>query len=206
MEPFDRRAHWEQVYESKPLTEVSWYQPLPATSIRLIEAAAPAKDAAIIDIGGGDSFLTDSLLEKGYTKLHVLDISGAALERARTRLGSRAGRVRWIHADVTRFRPEQAYACWHDRAAFHFLTDPAEIGAYAGTAARSILPGGGLIVGTFSDSGPLKCSGIPVQRYSGEQLQAVFAVDFELLETFSEEHPTPFNTMQSFVFARFRRR
>lgn len=196
----DLKAHWENIYRTKQLTEVSWYQPTPETSLRLIEDLQIDKDAAIIDIGGGDSFLVDNLLQQGFTNLTVLDISEAAIQRAKTRLGDNASKVTWIVSNIVDFQPDKQYALWHDRAAFHFLTASEDIKTYSNIANSALLPGGHLVIGTFSDRGPLKCSGIEITQYTSESLAEVFSEKFTLAHSEYIDHPTPFDTIQNFVF------
>lgn len=200
MENFDRKNHWENIYETKQLEEVSWYQPIPEASLSFIKEINLPSDAAIIDIGGGDSFLVDNLLKWGYTNVSVLDISEKAIERAQERLGTKAKNVKWIVSDVTAFEPYEKYDLWHDRAAFHFLTDQNEVARYAEITSRNVNPNGFLFVGTFSENGPKKCSGIDIQQYSEETLSKVFINSFEKIKSFTTDHPTPFGTVQNFVF------
>ena len=166
MKNFDRKKHWETIYQTTQLNEVSWYQSTPETSLDFIKHFNMPTTAKIIDIGGGDSFFVDHLLDKGYQDITVLDISEAAIERAKQRLGERAKKVKWIVADAADFQPTVKYDFWHDRAAFHFLTDEQEISSYLETAQHSIKPKGVLVVGTFSKQGPKKCSGIEIKQYS----------------------------------------
>jgi len=184
MEDFNRKNHWETIYDTKALNEVSWYQPLPKTSLDFIESNALTKDAAIIDIGGGDSFLADHLLELGYTNITVLDISEKAINRAKKRLGDKAENVKWIVSDITLFNPTEKYAVWHDRAVFHFLTDTSDIEKYKQIAASAIADNGKMLIGTFSESGPKKCSGIEIKQYSANLLQETFKTDFKVIECF----------------------
>lgn len=206
MEAFDRKQHWEQVYQNKPLETVSWYQPVPETSLAYFRQQQIAADAAIIDIGGGDSFLADHLLQLGYKDISVLDISEAAIERAKERLGADAIKIQWIVSDILAFKPSVAYDCWHDRAAFHFLTKDEDIQTYRLLAAAHIKAGGLMIMGTFSENGPKKCSGIDIRQYSVEELKGLFQTDFELIASEQTDHPTPFDTIQHFTFCCFRRR
>lgn len=203
MAEFDRKAHWETIYTNKQLHEVSWYQPHPETSLKLIEKWAKSKEARIIDMGGGDSFLVDHLLDAGYTHLTVLDISEKAILRAKERLGNRAEQVAWIVADATQFEPVEHYDIWHDRAAFHFLTEANEVATYVKNAANGVAPNGTLIVGTFSENGPEKCSGIPIRQYTEESMTAAFSGIFEKTDCLTVEHPTPFGTTQDFRFCTF---
>jgi 2-polyprenyl-3-methyl-5-hydroxy-6-metoxy-1,4-benzoquinol methylase len=171
----------------------------------LIEDGGIPLSSKIIDVGGGDSFLVDHLLDKGYTAITVLDISEAAIQRAKQRLGNRAAKATWIVSDVTRFKPSEKYDVWHDRAAFHFLTDPVDIGKYVELVEASIAPGGKLIVGTFSETGPKKCSGIDIKQYSQEDLTSVFSKRFTKNSCLNVDHETPFNTVQNFTFCSFKR-
>jgi 2-polyprenyl-3-methyl-5-hydroxy-6-metoxy-1,4-benzoquinol methylase len=201
------KSHWENIYSTKQLQEVSWYQPTPATSLALIEMLNLSADAKIIDIGGGDSLLVDNLLAHGFENISVLDISKRALERAQRRIGQdNAAKVNWIEADVSSFDPEGFYDVWHDRAVFHFLTDTAAVAHYVKIASEHIKKGGYLIIATFAEDGPLKCSGLHIQQYSEESLVSVFAENFEALKIFKEMHKTPSGTEQSFVFALLRRK
>ena len=206
MEHFDNKAHWENIYATKELTNVSWYQPVPQTSLEFLEQANLAKKAKIIDVGGGDSFLADHLLEAGYTDITVLDISEKALERAKARLGEKAARVKWIVSDASAFVPTETYDCWHDRAAFHFLTEEQDIARYMNVLSRGIKSGGTLILGTFSENGPTKCSGIPIKQYSEASMIARLSDHFEQVACKTVDHPTPFNTVQHFVFCSFTRK
>lgn len=202
----DRKLHWEQVYAQKQPTEVSWFQPRPEYSLRLIAASGVDKSQPIIDMGGGASRLVDNLLDEGYRDISVLDISAAALQHTRARLGGRAAQVSWIEADATAFEPPKSYALWHDRAVFHFLTDPADRQAYRQRLARGLRSGGHLIIATFALDGPEKCSNLPVQRYSPEALSAELGSDYTLVETLSEGHITPAQKEQRFVYCRFVRK
>ncbi len=199
-----RKEHWEKVYTTKQPNEVSWTQAVPKISLELIRRSGISKSASIIDVGGGDSLLVDHLLDEGYTNITVLDISSAALERAKQRLGEKASRVKWIVCDVTEFTPTQSYDLWHDRAAFHFLTSSEDVAAYLAITSEFVT--GFMTIGTFSDSGPDKCSGLEVHKYSEEALQDQFTKDFKRIECVTEEHITPFNTTQHFLFCLFARR
>jgi SAM-dependent methyltransferase len=195
------RDHWEQIYKTKPIDKVSWYQVHAETSLRLIVGTGAPLSAAVIDIGGGTSVLVDDLLAAGYTTITVLDISSAALAVARQRLGPAAERVEWLVDDITQAQlPEQAYDIWHDRAVFHFLTVPQHRRAYIAAVRRALRPGGHIIVATFADDGPLECSGLPVQRYSPDELHAEFGEKFALVRHEREIHLTPFGTKQRFVY------
>lgn len=200
MEQFNRKSHWENIYKSKPLETVSWYQPHPETSLNFVRDFNLPKTAKIIDIGGGDSFFVDHLLELGYEAITVLDISDAAIQRARQRLGSKADGVKWIVSDILDFKPSEQYDFWHDRAAFHFLTEIGEINTYINIASRAIVENGSLVVGTFSESGPTKCSGIDIKQYSENTLTEQFRKLFTKEKCITVDHSTPFNTTQNFVF------
>lgn len=201
----DLKEHWENIYSNKKLEEVSWYQPTPETSLKFITEMDLPKNAAIIDVGGGDSFLVDNLLKLGYTNISVLDISGGALKRAKERLGKEAERVTWIEADASDFQPDKQYDLWHDRAAFHFLTDEDKIGSYLKTLENSVKPGGHVVLGTFSDKGPDKCSGIVIRKYSTEELGSLLSNDFEKLKCMNLDHHTPWDSVQNFSFCSFRK-
>lgn len=205
MDNFDRTKHWENIYQTKELNEVSWFQPTPETSLNLINKTAISKDAKIIDVGGGDSFLVDNLLDLGYQDITVLDISNSAIERAKKRLGKRSKLVKWIVSDVTKFKPSQKYDCWHDRAAFHFLTDEKEIAQYVKTVSDSIIESGNLILGTFSENGPKKCSGIAIKQYTANSLDDQFSKIFQKIECNTIDHQTPFGTTQNFIFCIFKK-
>jgi SAM-dependent methyltransferase len=202
----DIRAHWENVFSTKTANEVSWFQPYPKTSVTFLELFKLPLNAAIIDIGAGDSYLVDVLIEKGYENIYVLDISATALERARTRLGEKASKVHWIVSDITDFIPAVKFDFWHDRAAFHFLTSEEKIDKYVHLAEQSINPGGYLVLGTFSEKGPAKCSGLEIKQYSQASMSARFEFNFERIKCVEEDHITPFNTVQNFLFCSFKRK
>lgn len=202
----DRTTHWQNVYATKSETEVSWFQASPAISLEMIRAASPDRAAAIIDIGGGASRLVDALLQDGYRNLAVLDLSANALDVAKKRIGATASTVDWIVADATTWRPAKTWDVWHDRAAFHFLTDPRDRAAYVERLRSAVAPGGHVIIATFAPDGPEKCSGLPVQRHDSASLSAELGPEFELVETRSETHHTPWHSTQAFQFSRFRRR
>ncbi|RFP66658.1 class I SAM-dependent methyltransferase [Hymenobacter lapidiphilus] len=199
------KQHWETVYETRQPHEVSWTEEVPQTSLEFIHAFELPSQAPIIDIGGGDSRLVDFLLAEGYENLTVLDISGAALARARQRLGPAADRVRWIEADIRGFIPPQQYALWHDRAAFHFLTTASDMAHYLALARQAVAPQGYLTMGTFSTDGPTACSGLPVQQYDEASLTQQLQQGFTKLRCRTEDHLTPFQTSQNFLFCSFRR-
>lgn len=202
MEKKDRKAHWEKIYSTKQLNEVSWYQPTPDTSISFLKDSNLPKDAAIIDVGGGDSFFVDYLVEEGYSNVTVLDISERAIERAKFRLGVDASKVTWLTSDVNDFLPSTIYDFWHDRAAFHFLTNPTEIKQYKETVESAVKPNGHVVIGTFSKTGPLKCSGIEITQYSHSDLIQLFD-SFQIVTDLEVKHGTPFDTTQDFIFCHF---
>lgn len=197
----DAKAHWESVYSTKSPDAVSWFQAHAEESLQLIAASGVGSGAALIDVGGGASSLVDDLLAAGYRDISVLDLSAAALAAARQRLAARAGLVHWIEGDITQVDlPPARYDLWHDRAVFHFLTDPAARQRYVEQVMRAVRPGGHVIVATFAEDGPLQCSGLPVMRYSAEQLHAEFGERFQLLAERRESHRTPFGSLQRFVY------
>lgn len=205
MENFDRKKHWEQLYKTKELSDVSWFQPTPETSLDFFKQFNVPTSAKIIDIGGGDSFLVDHLLELGYQDISVLDISASAMERAKQRLGDKANYVKWIVADAVNFKPTEKYDFWHDRAAFHFLTDEQEISSYLETAGQYINTSGVLVIGTFSEQGPKKCSGIEIKQYSETTMTNRLKNYFKKIKCLTVDHKTPFDTIQNFVFCSFRK-
>lgn len=195
------KNHWEKVYATKSAQSVSWYQAHASVSRELIRAGAALPTANIIDVGGGASTLVDHLLADGYQSLTVLDLSGEALAVARQRLGATAERVRWIEGDITNVAlAEQHYDVWHDRAVFHFLTDPADRRAYVDQVMRAVKPGGHVIVATFAPDGPTQCSGLPVMRYAPDALHAEFGTAFQLIGHSEEDHITPAGNVQHFVY------
>jgi SAM-dependent methyltransferase len=201
----DRSAHWETVYATKGENEVSWFQENPAPSLELIELAQLSPESAIVDIGGGASRLVDSLLARGFCKVTVLDLSESALGAARARLGDRADHVLWVVADVTTWEPPQSYDLWHDRAAFHFLTDEAARSAYVDRLKKALKPGGHIIIGTFALDGPERCSGLPVTRHDAVSLATTLGPEFELIDSRPDAHVTPWGGTQQFQFSTFRR-
>lgn len=205
MENFDRQKHWEEIYQTKELKDVSWFQPKPETSLSFFEKWNIPLTAKVIDIGGGDSFLVDHLLDLGYQDISVLDISASAIERAKQRLGNRAEQVKWIVSDVTTFQPTEKYDFWHDRAAFHFLVNEEDISNYIEIAHKSLNPSGVLVIGTFSEQGPKKCSGIEIKQYSEETMAERLKTLFEKQDCITVDHKTPFDTTQNFVFCSFKK-
>jgi SAM-dependent methyltransferase len=205
MSDLSRSAHWENVYRSKGEREVSWFQETPEISLALIMAAGAVHDSAIIDIGGGASRLVDALLDEGYADVTVLDLSDAALAAAKARLGGAAVRATWIVCDVTAWKPPRRYDLWHDRAAFHFLTDAADRAAYVACLTQALRPGGHAIIATFALDGPERCSGLPVVRYDAASLGHALGDGFTLIETQRHDHSTPMGSTQRFQFSLFRR-
>ena len=201
------KAHWENIYQTKAPTQVSWYQEHARLSLRLIADTGIDRADPIIDVGGGTSTLVDDLLASSYQHLTVLDISASALQAAQQRLGVRATAVTWIEADITQAQlPGQFYAVWHDRAVFHFLTQPHDRQRYIQAVRHAVKPGGHVIVATFALDGPPQCSGLDVVRYSPESLQQEIGDGFALAESFSGLHITPSQGKQSYTFCRFIRK
>jgi ubiquinone/menaquinone biosynthesis C-methylase UbiE len=197
----NKKSHWEHIYETKAPTQVSWYQEHSQYSLRFIQNTGIPKAGHILDVGGGASSLVDDLLAAGFQQISVLDVSAAALQLARQRLGVRAANVNWIEADITRVDlPDQTYDVWHDRAVFHFLTQAADRQRYIETVQRSVRKGGHVIVATFAPDGPERCSGLEVMRYSPESLHGEFGNGFELVDSTYETHHTPFGTEQKFIY------
>ncbi|WP_202924452.1 class I SAM-dependent methyltransferase [Flavobacterium phycosphaerae] len=202
----NKKEHWENVFTTKTEKEVSWYQAYPQTSVDFFAALQLPKDAKIIDVGGGDSYFIDALLDLGYTQLTLLDISGKAIERIKKRLGEKAAHVTFIESDILDFNPIEHYDFWHDRACFHFLTEAAQIEQYADIVDKALTKGGRMFIGAFSDKGPKKCSGLEIKQYNMESLRFVFEKEFQLKGCFTEDHITPFDTVQNFIFCGFKRK
>jgi SAM-dependent methyltransferase len=200
---FDRKKHWEEVYETKNPDQVSWTQEIPKTSLEFIHSFGLEKTAKIIDIGGGDSKLVDYLLEEGFENITVLDISAKALEKSQNRLGVKAKKINWIVSDITEFEPNTTYDIWHDRATFHFLTTAKQVSKYMNIARKSV--NGYLTIGTFSENGPKKCSGLEIKQYNEQELTSELENGFEKIKCITEDHLTPFDTTQNFLFCSFRR-
>jgi SAM-dependent methyltransferase len=205
MSEFNRQAHWQNVYKEKGEYQVSWFQDRPALSLELLEAIGAQANSVIIDIGGGASRLVDALLDRGYRDVAVLDLSESAVSIAKTRLGDAAAAVKWIVADVTQWEPQRQYDLWHDRAAFHFLTEVSDRVAYIDRLGKALRPGGHAIIGTFALDGPERCSGLPVVRYDAARLSAALARCFALVETRRDDHKTPWGAIQHFQFSVFKR-
>ena len=198
-----KKQYWNTVYETKQPNEVSWTQQIPKASLDFIHSFNLPKTASIIDVGGGDSKLVDYLLDECYEDITVLDISDMALARAKERLGERSRKVKWIASDITEFQPETTYNVWHDRATFHFLTTQEQITKYLATARKAI--SGYLTIGTFSENGPKKCSGLEIKQYNETELQHQLENGFKKIRCITEDHVTPFNTTQNFLFCSFKR-
>jgi SAM-dependent methyltransferase len=205
MSDVSRKAHWESVYTTKGEREVSWFQEDPAPSLELIALAGISAGAAVIDIGGGASRLVDALVEQKIGHITVLDLSAAALDAAKERLGDRGTGVDWVVADVTIWEPSQSYDLWHDRAAFHFLTDASDRSAYVGHLKKAVRSGGHAIIGTFAPDGPERCSGLPIMRHDAKTLAGILGSDFGLTDTRRHDHATPWGAVQRFQFSTFRR-
>jgi ubiquinone/menaquinone biosynthesis C-methylase UbiE len=201
----DNKQHWEKVYTTKEFTEVSWYQSTPVVSLGFISEFNLGKDAAIIDIGGGDSFFVDHLLNLGYTNITVLDIAEAAITRAKERLGSKASLINWVVSDVTLYTPDRQFDFWHDRATFHFLTTTDHINKYLAIANKAVSSSGKIVMGTFSENGPENCSGLPIKQYSEAALTTIIKKWFQKIKCIHTDHVTPFNTIQHFLFCSFKK-
>ena len=203
----NQKSHWENVFTTKNPTEVSWFQEVPTTSLAFIRSLNLPKTAQIIDVGGGDSYLVDYLLKDGFKHITVLDISEKALEKAKERLGKYANKIKWIVSDITDYQDNsKKYDVWHDRAAFHFLVENKQIETYLSIAKTNIKNEGFLSVGTFSEQGPTKCSGLEIKQYSEESMTDKFKENFEKIRCINENHETPFKTVQNFTFCTFQRK
>ncbi len=205
MENFDRKRHWENIYENRQPDEVSWYQPKPAISLDFLKLAKLPKTASIIDTGGGESLFVDYLLDAGYKNITVLDISDTAIRHARQRVGDKANLVKWIVSDVVDFEPEEKYDFWHDRGTFHFLTNEDDIQKYIALIRAAVKPKGHVVIGTYSDSGPQRCSGLEIHQYSEDLIERQFKPYFTKIASRREDHITPYNTVQNFLFCCFRK-
>lgn len=197
------KKHWETVYETKNPDQVSWTQAVPKTSLDFIHSFGLPKTAKIIDIGGGDSKLADHLLDEGFENITVLDISATALEKAKNRLGEKAKKINWVVSDITEFKPQNKFDVWHDRATFHFLTSADQVAKYMDTARRAVT--GFMTIGTFSTTGPSKCSGLEIKQYSEETLTEELKNGFDKIKCVTEDHLTPFNSKQNFLFCSFKK-
>lgn len=199
----ENKKHWETVYETKSPDQVSWTQEIPTTSLDFIHSFGLEKSAKIIDIGGGDSKLVDFLLDEGFENITVLDISEKALEKSQKRLGDKAKKVNWVVSDITEFVPTTTYDVWHDRAAFHFLTTDEQVEKYMTTARNCVSKF--MTIGTFSENGPTKCSGLEIRQYSEEKLTTELNNGFDKIRCIAEDHTTPFDTKQNFLFCSFKK-
>ena len=200
-----RKEHWDKIYSTKKSSEVSWTQENPKTSLDFIHGFNLPKSASIIDIGGGDSRLVDKLVEEGFEDITVLDISEQALKKAKDRLGPKGKKVNWIVADITEFTTDKKFDLWHDRATFHFMTTVDQVSKYVERAKNSLSDNGLLTIGTFSENGPTKCSGLEIKQYSETTLQDQLKNGFKKLKCITEDHRTQFDTLQNFLFCSFRK-
>ncbi len=198
-----KKAYWENVFANKNSNEVSWTQAYPTITMQFIKEIELPKNAKIIEIGGGESFLVDILLAEGFSNITVLDISEKALKKAKLRLGEKANEITWIVSDITAFESKDKFDFWHDRAVFHFLTDKKEVEKYKKIVSSYMIENGYFLLGTFSPEGPLKCSGLDIVQYDEEQMKQVFIDDFEMIKSYQQEHITPMNTKQNFQFGGF---
>ena len=201
----DLKSHWENIYSSKKEDGVSWFQEYPKTSIDLIEKYSIDKSISIIDIGSGRSKILKNLIENGYDDLTYLDISQEACSKSKISLGNKQDLVQWHVENVLDFNTEKNFLIWHDRAVFHFLISKEDLEKYKQVALKNIVDGGYLILGTFSENGPEKCSGLNVSRYSTKSLKEIFNPEFKMIESFTIDHKTPFNTTQNFLFSIFKK-
>jgi ubiquinone/menaquinone biosynthesis C-methylase UbiE len=201
-----KKAHWENVFTNKNANEVSWTQSYPTISMQFIKEINLPKNAKIIEIGGGESFFVDALIEEGFTNITVLDISAKALEKAKIRLKDIANKITWIVADITEFETESKFDFWHDRAVFHFLTEIKDVEKYIKIVANAVEENGHFLLGTFSPKGPFKCSGLEIVQYDESEMKELFQEDFEMIKSYQEEHITPMNRTQSFQFGGFKKK
>ena len=199
----EKKKHWENIYQTKKIDGVSWYQETPYESIELIKKISTTNSDTIIDIGCGKGFLADNLLKLNYENITLVDISLNALKEVKERLNNE--RLKFIETDVLNLKLEQSFDIWHDRAVFHFITENEDVEKYISICNRYINKGGILIIGTFAEDGPLKCSGLEIKRYSINNLKELFNQNFEFIEGFKKLHSTPFDTEQSFTFCVFRK-
>lgn len=198
--PIDRLFHWQQVYEGRSPTEVSWYQAKPVCSLQHIEAFAPSRESIILDVGAGASLLVDHLLERGYRHISLLDIAESSLKHVRQRLGAWATAVEWFYADILEFVPPHPFELWHDRAVFHFLTRAEERTRYLEVLRSALRPGGHVVLATFAVGGPTRCSGLDVRQYDEERVREIFGSDFVLVRSEPEQHRTPSGAEQLFIY------
>lgn len=201
----DEQDHWTHVYEDKAPAAVSWYQETPEPSLRALRRFGAARVFSLIDVGGGASKLVDALLDQGWQDITVLDLAAPALEAAKARLGILADSVQWEVADITDWQPTRQFDVWHDRAVFHFLTEPQQREAYRRALLTALSPGGLVIMATFAPDGPERCSGLPVHRYDAASLADEMGEALQLIDGWREEHVTPSGAKQSFAWSAFRR-
>ncbi|MEP7164636.1 MAG: class I SAM-dependent methyltransferase [Ferruginibacter sp.] len=206
MDDTNQKLHWENIYATKEEQDFSWFQEYPKTSVEFLSLFNLSKGANIIDVGGGDSHFVDALIDLNYENIYVLDISAKAIERAKARLAGNASKVNWIVSDITTFIPPVRFDLWHDRAAFHFLTTEDKIKRYVKAAEHGIKKDGYMILGTFSENGPSKCSGLEIKQYSQVSMSLRFKNEFEKIKCIEELHSTPFKIMQHFLFCSFRKK
>lgn len=206
MNETDQKKHWENIYETKDEQDFSWFQEYPKTSIEFLSLFSIPRNSNVIDIGGGDSHFVDALIELGFENIYILDISKKAIERAKLRLGKNAEKINWIVSDITEFETSVKFDFWHDRAAFHFLTTDSKIEKYVRIAEQNIKANGFLILGTFAENGPERCSGLEIKQYSEASMSNRFEKGFERIKCIEETHTTPFNTLQNFLFCSFRKK
>lgn len=206
MDTQQRKNHWENIFKSKDTSKVSWYQAVPESSLSLIEKLYLPLDSRIIDVGCGDSCLSNFLLDKGFTDISAIDISAIAIDLSKKKMGEKAKQINWIVDDITSFSTDKKFDIWHDRAVFHFLTDKIDIDNYIQTVSEKISPKGYLIIATFSENGPNQCSGLIVKQYSENEMLRVFGKYFQMIECFTENHQTPSGGSQNFLFCVFRKK
>jgi SAM-dependent methyltransferase len=200
-----RGDHWQDVYSRTDEQSVSWFQPVPTRSLAILDELQVGTSQSVADVGAGASHLVDELLARGFSDLTIVDVSTAALDKARARVGTQAAGVRWVVHDILTWSPRRAFDVWHDRAVFHFLTEPADVKRYLDVAAGAVAPGGLVVIGTFADDGPTHCSGLPVSRYRPEELSAIFGPRYEQLGSWREERRTPTDAVQPFTWVALRR-
>ena len=202
----ENKAHWETVYETKSAEQVSWTQKYPQLAVEYLTELNLPKAAAIIDIGGGEAAFAEAAMDLGYTNISVLDISEAALAKAKERLGAKSEAINWIVSDILDFKANVKYDFWYDRAVFHFLTEESDIEKYKQIVSEAISNNGDFLLGTFSENGPFKCSGLEITQYSEASMKETFAENFMAQKCFVQEHQTPFDSIQNFQFCGFRKK